>query len=182
MISNIKFADQAKSAIYDGIPYTKLDCQAFVEKVLYDAGARKENGKAYDWSGVNGMYRNAFTWKGTIAECKKVYGCIPVGAWAIIWKNDGGEKERGYYDGLGNAKHVGIYVGNDQVRDSTRTTKNPVRNGVGYRSINDFNIIGLPFMIDYFGSDLSVNKPENPNKQKVLEALEVIKLYIIGGK
>ena len=63
-------------------------------------------------------------------------------------KNDGGEKERGYDDGEGNATHVGIYIDGGRVRDSTRSTKTK-RDGVGYRSVNDFNMIGLCKYLDY---------------------------------
>ncbi len=178
-VSNLVFVDQARSEKYTGIPYTKLDCQGFVEKVLEDCGVRKADGSVYNWKGVNSMWRNAFTWKGSIEEAKKKFGEIPLGAWMIHWVNDGGEKERGYFDGLGNAKHIGIYTGNpEEVRDSTRTSK---RNGVGYRSLSGFNYVCLPFMIDYVGTVLSLNKPATITKDKALEALEIVKLYIIGG-
>lgn len=183
-ISNLAFVNQARSEKYTGVPYSKLDCQAFVEKVLEDCGVRKPDGSVYNWKGVNSMWRNAFTWKGTIEEAKKVFGCIPLGAWVIHWVNDGGERERGYNDGLGNAKHIGIYTGEPgEVRDSTEIKTGPnKRNGVGYRALSGFNYVCLPFMINYQGTDLAVNQPKQPDKEKALQALEVIKLYILGGK
>ena len=178
-IDNLSFAEQARSEKYTGVPYAKLDCQGFVEEVLKDCGVRKADGTVYNWKGVNSMWRNAFSWKGTIEEAKKVFGCITVGSWLIHWANDGKEKERGYYDGLGNAKHIGIYTANPgAVRDSTKTSK---RDGVGYRDLSGFNYVCLPFMINYTGVDLSVNKPIQTDKQKAIEALEVVKLYILGG-
>ena len=98
LISNIRFEEQARSPAYNGIKYDQLDCQAFVEKVLYDSGCKKASGAAYNWKGSNDMWRNALSWKGTLEECKKVYGEIPLGAWVFIWANDGGEKDRGYND------------------------------------------------------------------------------------
>lgn len=175
-ISNTAFAEQARSEKYTGVPYDKLDCQAFAEEVLKDCGIRKPDGTPYNWRGVNSMWRNAFTWKGTIQEAIEKYGSVPLGAWAIIWKNDGGEKERGYNDGLGNAKHVGIVTGENTVRDSTRSTKTN-RNGVGYRPLSDFTHIGLPYMIEYNIDNAPVISPD---KAEALKALETIKQFIEG--
>ena len=124
------------------------------------------------------MWRVALTWKGTIEECLHMYGEIPVGAWVFIVKNDGGEKERGYNDKEGNAKHVGIYVGGDlPVRDSTRNSK---RDGVGYRSINDFTHVGLPYMIEFFDNSLQPVTGQ-VTQEEALKALETLKLYILKG-
>lgn len=147
MISAVKFTQQAKSDKYNNIKYSQLDCQAFVEKVLYDSGCRKSDGSAYNWRGSNSMWRNALSWRGTLSECKAKYGTIPVGAWAFMVKYDGGEKEKGYDDGEGNATHVGIYVGDNTTRDSTRNTKG--RDGVGYRPLSDWNMVGLCKYLDY---------------------------------
>ena len=87
-------AEQAVTGGYVGIPYSKLDCQAFVEQVLKDLGVRKENGKPYNWTGSNSMWRNHVTWKGTIEECKKKFGGIPLGAFLFLLKWDGGETEQ----------------------------------------------------------------------------------------
>lgn len=162
MVSSIRFEEQARSPQYNGIKYDQLDCQAFVEKVLYDSGCRKSNGSSYNWKGSNDMWRNALSWKGTIDECKKVYGEIPLGAWVFIWANDGGEKDRGYNDNQGNAKHVGIYVGADTVRDSTRNTSG--RDGVGYRKLEGFNRVGLCKYLDY----------EADNKDNTYEILTIL--------
>lgn len=181
-MANIKgaaFAEQARSEKYTGVKYEQMDCQKFVETVLKDCGVRKPDGKPYDWKGVNSMWRNAFTWKGTIEEAKRVYGGIPIGAWMIHWVNDGGEKERGYHDGLGNAKHIGIYTGTPgAVRDSTRTGK---RDGVGYRDLSGFNYVCLPFMIDYQYDNLKPITDLKPSQEEALKALETLKLYILKG-
>lgn len=107
-IDNDKFAAQAYLYRDSKIPYSKLDCQAFVERVLHDCGID------HNWRGSNHMWRDALEWKGTIAECKTVYGAIPVGAWLFTVKHDGGEKQRGYNDDEGNAAHVGIFCGIDR--------------------------------------------------------------------
>lgn len=89
------------------IPYSKLDCQAFVEKVLADCGVKK------DWRGSNHMWRDALSWSGTLSECLERFNCYPIGAWLFTVKQDGGEINRGYHDNKGNAAHVGIFCGPD---------------------------------------------------------------------
>lgn len=165
MITGKQFAEQARSAKYDNIKYSQADCQGFVEKVLYDSGCRKPDGQAYNWKGSNSMWRNALSWKGTEEECIKKFGCVPLGAWTFIVKFDGGEKEKGYHDSEGNAVHVGVYVGNDETRDSTRTAK---RDGVGYRPLKDWNRVGLCKYLDY-----SVNNKDN----KVERSKEIINYF-----
>ena len=172
MYTGNEYADQAKKSKYDNLKYSQYDCQAFCELVLRDLGVRQSNGKPYDWKGSNDMYRHAVSWVGTIAECKQKFGDIPIGAWAFMFDMTGKEKERGYYDGKGNASHVGIYIGNNTVRDSTKI-KNAsgqiIRDGVGNRSLNSFQKIGLPSMLDFTGTN---------NKLKIdVEREEVIEVY-----
>ncbi len=47
MVTRISGEDLAKQAVtgnYVGIPYSRLDCQGFVEEVLKDCGVRKLDG------------------------------------------------------------------------------------------------------------------------------------------
>lgn len=186
-VSSFTYATQAQSARYTDVPYSKLDCQAFVEEVLKDCGVRKPDGTAYNWRGSNAMWRTALYWKGTIEECTDKFNGIPLGSWVFIVKNDGGEKDRGYYDNEGNATHVGIYcrTGAEPVRDSTRTKK---RNGVGYRSLDGFTHVGLPTMIIYpTDTDrsealkaVSVIRNDSSTDEDVLKALEILTKYMKG--
>ena len=98
------FAEAAFAYRDSHIPYSKLDCQAFVERVLKDCGVVR------DWKGSNDMWRNALSWRGTYNDAILKFGKIPKGAWLFTVKNDGGEKARGYNDSDGNAAHVGIYT------------------------------------------------------------------------
>ena len=179
MVTGEEYARQAQSSKYDGLSYEKADCQKFVELVLIDCGVKKPYGKPYDWKGSNSMWRNALAWKGTVEECIAKYGRIPLGAWVFIVKNDGGEVERGYHDNEGNAKHVGIYVSQTDperaVRDSTETR---TRDGVGYRKLEGFNMVGLPTMITYNLDNNTSNV--TVTKQMALEALETLTKYIKG--
>ena len=149
MITGAEFAAQARSPEYNGIPYNKLDCQAFVERVLKDCGVRKPDGSVYNWKGSNSMWRTINGWKGTVQECIQQFDGIPEGAWVFIRKTDGGERDHGYKDNLGNFSHVGIYCPGDPaypVRDSTRYSG---RDGVGYRPVGSFNYVLLPDFINY---------------------------------
>lgn len=181
MVTGEEYAKQAQSSKYDGLSYDKADCQKFVELVLIDCGVKKPDGKPYDWKGSNSMWRNALAWKGTVEECIAKYGDIPLGAWVFIVKNDGGEIERGYHDNEGNAKHVGIYVSRTDperaVRDSTETR---TRDGVGYRKLDGFNMVGLPKMITYNPNDNISDVTDKVTKQMALEALETLTKYIKG--
>ena len=89
---------------YLGTPYSKMDCQAFVEACLKDIGISK------NLPGSNAWYRT-MTWVGTPEECEHSFGSIPVGAFLYVLKQDGGEPEKYKSDGIGNANHIGIYTG-----------------------------------------------------------------------
>ena len=188
MITGYQFAEQARSGKYNGIPYSKLDCQAFLEEVAKDAGIRKKDGSIYNWKGSNSMWRNIPGWRGTVSECKAAFGEIPLGAWVFIRKMDGGETERGYNDNLGNFTHVGIYcnLGGDPVRDSTRYAG---RDGVGYRPLKSFTHVLLPEFIDYSDAHESLYTVEtaaqvirDPNSSNAdwIEALTYLYTYLKG--
>ena len=182
------YATQAMSERYTGVPYSKLDCQAFVEEVLKDCGVRKPDGSVYNWKGSNSMWRTALKWKGTIKQCMTEFGCIPAGAWVFIVKHDGGEKDRGYNDNEGNASHVGIYCDGSyeqyEVRDSTKTSK---RDGVGYRPLEGFTHVGLPKMIEYLLPEtdkkdaltaIHIIRSDESTDEECLKALETLTKYM----
>ena len=146
-----QFAELACNSKYERYTYDQIDCQGFVERVLSDLGVRKPDGSVYNWRGSNSMYRNYFSWRGTKEEAVAKWGSIPVGAFVYVWEPTG-EEERGYHDGLGNAKHVGIYCGEDLVRDSTRykdSSGGYARNGPGNASLKHFNRVTIPSMLDF---------------------------------
>lgn len=168
-----QYAEQAKNKKYDSLKYDDADCQAFCEIVLRDIGVRNDKGQPYNWKGSNDMARNACAWIGTKEEAIKQFGSIPLGAWAFIWENKTGkEKDRGYYDGNGNYSHIGIYVGDNIVRDSTRykgADGKYIRDGVGNRNLSAFNRIGLAKMLD-FGT-----VPEYNNHDKIVSIITAIR-------
>ena len=167
-----QYAEQAKDKKYEKLTYDNADCQAFCELVLKDIGVRKSNGAVYNWKGSNDIARNACSWIGTKEECISQFGFIPLGAWAFIWDNTGNEKQRGYYDGLGNYSHIGIYVGDNIVRDSTRykdSKGNYVRNGPANRALSAFNRIGLAKMLDF------TVQPQYNNHDKIMSIIAEIR-------
>lgn len=177
MYTGIQYGKKAEDPVYNSLKYSQVDCQAFCEKVLKDLGVRKSNGAVYDWRGSNDMWRNAVSWKGTIAEARQKFGQIPVGSWAFMVSHDGGEIPRGYHDDQGNAAHVAIVVNQNQVRDSTKGTG---RDGVAYRKLSDFNMIALPKMLDFDYRNPNIIEIEAEIVKKVKSLLEQI-ISIIGG-
>lgn len=161
-------AEQAITGGYLGQPYSKYDCQAFVEQVLKDLGVRKPDGSPYNWKGSNSMFRNYIRWRGTIEECRKKFGSIPTGAFLFLVKNDGGEVEKGYHDGLGNASHVGLYIGAGQFpcMDSQPT------GGVQCRKLSVFTHVGLMDMIDYATSP---EPPSDPDDTEAVKAVHILR-------
>lgn len=91
---------------YMGVPYSTIDCQAYVERVLKDCGI------SLNLAGSNAWYREVKNhgWVGSPEECRKKFGEIPAGAFLFILKQDGKEPEKYKGDGIGNANHIGIYT------------------------------------------------------------------------
>lgn len=145
MVTGEQFAKQAIDGGYIGIPYSTLDCQGFVERVLADCGIRKPNGTVYDWRGSNSMYRNYQQWHGSIKDAENAFGSLPIGCLVYTRKTDGGEKEKGYNDGLGNFVHVGIYLG------EPRGVIHSTAGGVQWGKYPDkrWNYCSLLAMLDY---------------------------------
>lgn len=102
------YVDRALTGGYLGTPYEQLDCQAFVEQVLKDCNALSKN-----WRGSNQMWRDA------VYDRSDDMSTIQQGEWVFTVRHDGGEVARGYHDDMGNAKHVGLYLGNGEVMHST---------------------------------------------------------------
>lgn len=92
--------ENAKITELIGIPYSKLDCQALIEKILIRGGVDCKN-----YRGSNHM------WREMVTNRRDINTNIAPGTILFTVKMDGREKERGYNDDYGNAVHVGMYVG-----------------------------------------------------------------------
>lgn len=89
---------------YLGVPYSTMDCQAFVEQCLRDCGLNM------NLAGSNAWYREVMSHGAVMTpeECVRQLGCVPAGAFLFILEHDGKEPEKYKPDGLGNASHIGI--------------------------------------------------------------------------
>ena len=112
IVNGADIAEAAKSSKYDGVPYSEMDCQSFVEHVLADCDIN------HNWLGSNDMWRHMVSDKQTVQECLiKNGGQVPEGYICFTIKHDGKEPSR-YTDGV-NAAHVGVVLDNNRVRHST---------------------------------------------------------------
>lgn len=166
MVSAAKFVQQAQNGSYIGIPYSRLDCQAFVEQVLKDAGE-----KGHNWRGSNHMWRDALSERHADVDFS-IYDNIPAGAWLFTLRHDGGERARGYHDNMGNAKHVGLYLGNGDVMHSTSGGAGGVQ--MDRITSGRWTAWGLCKYIDY-----TIPGSDGDRRAAVLAALELIKQYIM---
>ena len=106
-------AAAAVQAVGVGYTYDEMDCQAFVEHCVKQAGGEMA------YSGSNDMARNA-VWLGTLQNAKAAGKLVP-GAGMLIHEDTEANlpaKYRG--DGLGDFSHVGLYVGENALTDTDK--------------------------------------------------------------
>ena len=159
MITGIDIAKTAVNSGLLGTPYSKMDCQAFVEAVLEKAGLHIIN-----YRGSNHM------WRDLVYDRETVKGHIPPpGSLAFIVRDDGGEKKRGYHDGMKNATHVAIVIDAETVMESTT-------GGVQYGKLSRFTNYGLIKDVDYSGGEEDAGKGSTPDA--IRETLDELKRTI----
>lgn len=106
-------AAAAVQAVSVGYTYDEMDCQAFVEHCVKQAGG------AMDYRGSNDMARHA-AWLGTL-ENAQAEGMLRPGALLFIHEEDESALPARYAgDGLGDFSHVGLYVGADALSDTDK--------------------------------------------------------------
>lgn len=129
---------------YLGTPYAVMDCQAFVEACLRDAGIEM------DLAGSNAWYRT-MDWTGTPEECIALFGSIPKGAFLYILEFDGNEPDHYKADRIGNASHIGIYTGtNNGAIASSKSRGGVIHSYFEEATINGgWNRVGLWKQLDY---------------------------------
>lgn len=150
-----------------GRSYDEIDCQKLVEKMLAEVGIKK------DLAGSNAWYRWCLQhgWVGSPEECRQRYGEVPVGAFLFILEFDGGEIKRGYTDGLGNASHIGVYIGrfDGAIHASASRGKVAYSKFAGKTINGGWNRVAIPWdLLDYgpkYGGG-SAGQEETPMEHK----------------
>jgi len=117
-------AARAIKAVDEGHTYQKMDCQAFIEYCVQQCGGQMA------YAGSNDMYRNAQVYLATIANAKAEGKLVP-GAGLLIVEEVSSKTPAKYRgDGLGDATHVGFYVGENALTDVDKNGKSRVCNVV----------------------------------------------------
>ena len=176
------------------IPYTQLDCIAFVNKVWHDIPSVPANitlGNDGVHSGTNTLWRSTRTfnttspegdtpclelwYQGTINDCIAEFGGIPEGSLLFHKISDSGPPAiPPYYanDGIGNFAHVGIYIGNDQVMQSGGMDSSSIPGGGVHRSAynpNAWNYVAFVVYVD--PTNIEPPEPEPPEPGWTKETL-----------
>ena len=117
-------AARAIQAVAEGHTYQQMDCQAFIEYCVQQCGGKM------DYAGSNDMYRNAQVYLATIANAKAEGKLVP-GAGLLIVEEVSSKTPAKYRgDGLGDATHIGFYVGENALTDVDKSGKSRVCNVV----------------------------------------------------
>ena len=103
-------ATAAVQAAHVGYTYEDMDCQAFVEHCVKQAGG------SMDYSGSNDMARRA-VWLGTLAQARAQGRLVPGAGVLIREETEANLPARYVGDGLGDFSHVGLYVGENALTD-----------------------------------------------------------------
>ena len=106
-------ARTATLAAHVGYTYDELDCQAFVEHCVRQAGGRM------DYLGTNDMARRA-AWLGTLDEARAQGRLVPGAGLLIREATEANLPARYTGDGLGDFSHVGLYVGENALTDTDK--------------------------------------------------------------
>ena len=134
--------------VSNGMSLQGMDCQGLVEYCLIQAGVPKaECGLA----GSNAHWRRC-VWTGTPEECVQTFGCIPGGAFLFIWEEDGAPAKYDG-DGMGNATHIGLWLGDTSIAASASRGQVIESNFAGKTINGGWNRVGLSCWVDYGLSD-----------------------------
>lgn len=155
--------------VYGHETLTSADCQGFVEAVVRKLGGKMQ------YRGSNHMFRAAVDVVMPLDVAKKNNALKP-GGLLFILQHDGGERERGYKDGLGNATHVGFYTGQKYFSVHSSSAKNDV---VGTDDKYPWTHYGNPVDIDVNPASKPIDN--TPEQQKTLENVLVALEAAVSG-
>lgn len=133
--------------VLGGMTLSGMDCQGLCEYLLIRCGIPR---KECNLAGSNAHYR-ACVWTGTPEACRQRFGRIPAGAWLFIVKSDGREPEKYQGDGVGNASHMGVYLGarDGALHASASRGRVDVGDFNGTSGSGGWNRVGLCRWVDY---------------------------------
>ena len=103
-------ARAATAAAHVGYTYEEMDCQAFIEHCVRQAGG------SMDYRGSNDMARGA-AWLGTLSQARAQGRLVPGAGVLIREETEANLPARYVGDGLGDFSHVGLYVGENALTD-----------------------------------------------------------------
>ena len=193
--SGAAVAAKAIATVAEGHTYTEMDCQAFVEYCANACGGHMV------YAGSNDMYRNASVYLATIANARAEGKLVPGAGLLIVEEVSEGTPAKYRGDGLGDATHVGLYVGEKALTDVDKNGKSRVCNVVhsgstmgrvaGSTLANGWTHVILFKEIDYTGVDLPSGvvvggtlttedtAKDNPEGLSAADAVDVSKFYTV---
>lgn len=178
-ISNAALAQEGRGLLAQAqertIPYVRggmslagMDCQGMVEHLLIQCGVP---GSECNLAGSNAHWR-ALKWSGTPEEAVKLFGGVPEGAALFIWQEEG-EPSKYAGDGMGNADHMGLYLGGNSAIHASASRECVAESVFRQKTIPNggWNRVGLLPWVDYgwaveaaldglYGGPLDVREPE----------------------
>lgn len=107
-------ARAATAAAHVGYTYEEMDCQAFIEHCVRQAGG------SMDYRGSNDMARGA-AWLGTLSQARAQGRLVPGAGVLIREETEENLPARYAGDGLGDFSHVGLYVGEGALTDTDKS-------------------------------------------------------------
>jgi len=131
--------------VNNGMSLNGMDCQGLVEYCLIQAGVPKTE---CNLAGSNAHWRKC-VWTGTPEECVRAFGCVPGGAFVFIWEETGAPAKYDG-DGMGNAEHMGVYLGDCVIHASSSRGMVAESKFAGKTIPNGgWNRVGLSCWVDY---------------------------------
>lgn len=147
-VSNAAVLAACEKMLTEGISYSQLDCQAAVEEALVRAGVPRSE---CNLAGSNAHYR-AMLWRGTPEQCCELLGVreVPAGFFTYIVQATGAPAK--YTDDLGNADHMGVYLGGGRTFHSSQSrecvTLSTTFNGRKAVPNGGWNMVGMAPWVD----------------------------------
>lgn len=110
-------AAKAIAAVSEGHTYAEMDCQALIEYCVNQCGGHMA------YAGSNDMYRNASAYLATIENAKAEGKLVPGAGLLIVEEVSDSTPAKYRGDGLGDATHIGFYVGEKALQDTDKSGK-----------------------------------------------------------